>query len=408
MKEISIKCEGAGYLDLDDIKPFQGSLKNLSKENYDKFKKIIIRHGISAPVLVWRNDGHNYTIDGHQRCLVYQGLRSEGYFIPKVPVSFVEAKDKKEAKEKILAMTSQYGQMTEEGLSQFAIDAEIDFAFITEHVRFPEVDLSRDMDGSQGTEGLTDEDKVPEVVESIAKLGDIFQLGNHRLMCADSTKLENVEKLLNGEKANIVFTDPPYNYTPTNRGSGALGAQASKVGKKIEFISSFEPEEFLNVLLSISSEPFAAYIFCNTELVLNYLKWAKENKFNVNILTWHKTKFIPANSNHHYPDTEYCMFISKRPIFHSGLSPDHYRKYWIENKDGNDLHPTMKPVSIIEKCVELNSNESVLDLFGGSGSTLIACEKTNRKCFMSELDPHYVDVIIKRWEDFTGNKAQKI
>ena len=180
------------------------------------------------------------------------------------------------------------------------------------------------------------------------------------------------------------------------------------MGKKIEFISEFKPAKFLEVLKALSSEPFAAYVFCNTELVAEYLNWASGNKFNFNILTWHKTKFIPANSNHHYPDTEYCIFISKRPIFKSGLSPEHYRKYWIENKDGNDLHPTMKPVSIIQRCVELTSNNSVLDLFLGSGSTLIACEKTNRKCYGSELDPHYCSVIIKRWEIFTGKKAKKI
>lgn len=225
-------------------------------------------------------------------------------------------------------------------------------------------------------------------------------------MCGDGTNIQHVESLMDGSKADMVFTDPPYNYTPTNRGAGSLGAQASKVGKKIEFISSFDPNEFLNVLLSLSVESFSSYIFCNTELVPEYLNWANENNFNFNILTWHKTKFIPANSNHHYPDTEYCIFISKRPIFHSGLSPDHYRKYWIQDKDGNDLHPTMKPISIIEKCIELNSNDSILDLFGGSGSTMIAAQKTNRKCFMMELDPHYCDVILKRWEQYTGKKAE--
>lgn len=251
-----------------------------------------------------------------------------------------------------------------------------------------------------------DPDKVPEVKgKTKTRLGDLYILGNHRLLCGDSTNIQHVGKLMNGEKADMIFTDPPYNYTPTNRGAGALGAQASKVGKKIEFISNFEPQAFLGIISTMTSEPFAAYIFCNTELVRDYLNLAEAEKLNYNILTWHKTRFIPANSNHHYPDTEYCIFISKRPIFKPGLSADHYRKYWIQDKDGNDLHPTMKPVSIIERCVELNSNTSVLDLFGGSGSTLIACEKTNRKCFMMELDPHYCDVIVKRWEDYTGKRA---
>ncbi len=144
MKTIEIKCSATHFIALEDLTIIQGNLKNLSKENYEKLKKVILRHGWSSPIHVWQNDGKNKVLDGTQRVATAKGMKSEGYLIPPLPVTIVEAKDKKEAKEKILAMTSQYGQMTEEGLSQFAIDAEIDFAFITDHVRFPEVDLSRD------------------------------------------------------------------------------------------------------------------------------------------------------------------------------------------------------------------------------------------------------------------------
>ena len=234
-------------------------------------------------------------------------------------------------------------------------------------------------------------------------------------MCGDSTDLATVEKLMDGQNADMVFTDPPYNYTDYDsrghmKGGGCFGEAATKIGKKIKDIDSFEPTEFLKILPTFLGDSFCAYIFCNVPLLRKYLNYADEKKLSYNVLTWHKTSIIPANSGHHFPDTEYCAFISKKPIWNLGLSADHYRKYWIENREENVIHPTMKPVSIIEKGIGVNSKRDgiVADPFLGSGSTLIACEKTNRKCYGMELDPHYCSVIIKRWEQFTGKKAVKL
>jgi DNA modification methylase len=134
-----------------------------------------------------------------------------------------------------------------------------------------------------------------------------------------------------------------------------------------------------------------------------------------NLLMWHKTNTPPMVNNNYFADTEYLLYFHKgKRIWNNGLKPiDKYKKYFVSamgqgKKDaGADLHPTMKPVALISNEIEICSNKGgvVLDCFGGSGSTLIACEQLNRKCYMCELDPHYCDVIIQRWENFTGKKA---
>jgi DNA modification methylase len=152
-----------------------------------------------------------------------------------------------------------------------------------------------------------------------------------------------------------------------------------------------------------------AYVFCNTDLVPDYCLWAKQNNYNFNILTWHKKSFIPATNGHHFPDTEYLIYISKNAVWNNGLQVN-YGKYFVLDNEKHDDHPTIKPLEIIAAEVQISSSRGalVLDLFGGSGSTLIACEQTDRTCFMMELDPKYVDVIIARWEKLTGLTAELV
>ena len=261
-----------------------------------------------------------------------------------------------------------------------------------------------------------DEEHVPSAPSKhrVAK-GDLWYLGEHRLVCGDATVVTDIDKLMRQDRAELVFTDPPYNYDMDGAGGGALGAAASKVAKSISHISKFEPEEFLNVLPGLfnpkdsdkKTVSFCAYIFCNAALVRNYLNWAFDHDYSFNVLTWHKTNFIPSNGGHHFPDTEYCIYIARKPTWNQGLSPDHYRKYWIEDRELSKDHPTVKPQPICQRCIELNSEPGgvVVDLFGGSGSTLIACEKTGRRARMMEISERYCDVICKRWQEFTGGQA---
>ena len=255
-----------------------------------------------------------------------------------------------------------------------------------------------------------EEKELPEIPKNPkTKLGDKYKLGNHYLLCGDANDYKNLEFLLQNQNITMIFTDPPYNYK-TVYGGGAWKKQANKVGKSIEFMSEFNPQLILDTSKKLFNDKYCGYFFCNKDLVPNYLNWAIENNYNFNILSWHKKSYIPMGGTHHFPDTEYCIFISKNPVFNEGLSKEHYQKYWIMDKDNNIDHPTAKPLTIIKLCIELNSkiNNNVLDFFGGSGSTLIAAEMTKRNCYMIELDPKYCDVIIERWENLSGQKAELI
>ena len=250
----------------------------------------------------------------------------------------------------------------------------------------------------------TDVDDVPEDVPAVSKLGDVWLLGGHRLMCGDSTNENNLDHLMNGKKAEMVFTDPPYRYK--KMGESNVFDKAYKTLKKdIEGLTNFDPNTLLSILPNIFAKGINAYIFCNTDLVPDYCIWARKNNFNFNILTWHKTSFIPASNNHHYPDTEYLIYISKSAVFNAGLKIN-YGKYWVLNNEKHKDHPTIKPVEIISNEIQISSNSGglIVDLFGGSGSTLIAAQETNRVAYLMELDPHYVDVICARYQKHTGNQ----
>ena len=253
------------------------------------------------------------------------------------------------------------------------------------------------------------EDEIPEPpVEPKTKLGNIYQLGRHRLMCGDSTDLASVERLMDGAKAELVFTDPPYRYKPMGSG-GVFDVGYTKLKDDLIGLVDFNPEAFLKLLPKMFNQGLNAYIFCNTDLVPDYCNWAKANKYNFNILTWHKTSFIPASNNHHFPDTEYLIYISKQAIFNTGLDIN-YGKYFVLNNEKHTDHPTIKPLEILVTEIKISSNFNsiVLDLFGGSGTTLIACEQTKRQARLMELDPKYCDVIVARWENLTGLKAELI
>ena len=249
------------------------------------------------------------------------------------------------------------------------------------------------------------EDEVPEQVETKCKLGDIWQLGKHRLMCGDSTSITDVEKLMNGVKADMVFTDPPYNMS-NNFDTSTINLK--KLQKRVDDIVNFNPDEIAYLTqLNICS----FYIFTSKNLVPRYFEIFKD--FDFNILVWCKDNPTPLTNYTFLPDVEYLLYFSKKgKIWNNGLDTTIYKKYYNGNKlegrkEAGDVHPTVKPQKIIQDKIQISSsiNGVVLDVFGGSGSTLIACEQLNRKCYTMELDEHYCDVIIQRWENLTGQKA---
>jgi DNA modification methylase len=254
-----------------------------------------------------------------------------------------------------------------------------------------------------------EEDQVPEEVVSRTALGDIWQLGKHKLICGDSTQSNLIEKLLDGKKADLVFTDPPYRM---NLGDGSdqwVGKAAIKVGESIKDIIDFDPKNFLESLPSYFAGKMNAFIFCNKDLVPDYLNWALEKKYAFNILFWKKPNALPLGGQHR-PDLEYIIYVRKGAIWNDALPGVSYSKSLEFSRDLSTKHPTMKPVALITNQLLISSKPGgiVVDPFLGSGSTLIAAEQTRRICYGFELEPKYCDIILQRWENLTGQKAELV
>jgi len=237
MKHIHIKCKGNRYLSYSQLKTFQGNLKEMSKINVEKLKQSILIHGWIAPIFVWNND---YILDGHGRLLVLSLLLQEGYTIGDLPIVDVEAQTKKEAAQILLAINSKYQTITDDGLYEFMNEMEINFKEL-EMFELPDIDMERFGAEFFEKKGLTEDDNIPDVPEKPkTKLGDLYFLGSHRFLCGDATKKEDVERLMDGKKADMVFTDPPYgiNIVSTNKTIG-FGGRLGFVGAGERFLRTF-------------------------------------------------------------------------------------------------------------------------------------------------------------------------
>ena len=381
------------YVDINSIKPYKNNAKLHPKEQIEQIKKSIEQFGMDDPIGVWNDE----IVEGHGRLIACKELGMK-----EVPIIRLDHLTDEERK----AYTLAHNKLTMN--SDFDLDILNDE--LNDILNIDMEDFGFDIDLGIDEEKEIIEDEVPDVPEEPkAKLGDIYQLGNHRLMCGDSANEEDVAKLMNGVKADMVFTDPPYNIETKGGCKGEIGKALKKQGKDIEFISNFNPNEFLKILpITFENNKLNAYIFCNKELLPTYLNWAVENKYSYNVLVWKKPNAIPIGDSHR-PDIEYLLLFRKNAIWNNGLDNVNYSRC-LEFSRETGLHPTMKPIKLITNEMQISSNKNsiVFDFFGGSGSTLIACEQLNRKCYMMELDPHYIDVIIQRWENFTGKKAIKL
>ena len=260
---------------------------------------------------------------------------------------------------------------------------------------FDESDLAELIGEPEKIEGLTDPDDVPEVPEEpITKEGDLYILGKHRLLCGDSTNIQHVEKLMDGNKADMVFTDPPYNIDYKG-----LSNQFKKIAN-----DKMADSDFVDFLSSSLVAADVMYVCCSWQ----FSHLFKEALTNIGrkpkaMIVWNKVN--PAqNLDLYFKQHEIIYYYG--PF---GGQATVRGDIWEVKRQRNTIHPTMKPVELIEMALsDHRSLKKIYDSFGGSGSTLIAAERLKREAYLMELDPKYCDVIVKRWEDFTGNKAKRV
>lgn len=405
-KTISIKCKTENTLEIAEMTEMQGGLKARSDVDYDKIKLSIIKYGFSFPFFIWKSGKTNYLLDGHGRFGTLCKMQKDGYIIPPLPVVYVDCKNKVEAKEKLLRLNSQYGKMTVESVLEFVGN---DFELNTDEIALPDTILSfEDTTEPQETEG---DDEVPEVEENepaVSQPGEMYELGNSILMCGDSTNEEDVARLMNGVKADLCVTDPPYNVDYEGKTKEKLKIENDKKDK--ESFRKFLIQAFTRIKENIK-EGASFYIWYASSEVYNFQGACDDVGLQVRQeIIWNKNSMVLSRQDYQWKH-EPCLYGWKEGAGHSWFS-DRKQTTVIDCKrpTASRLHPTMKPVELFEYLIK-NSSKSedvVLDLFGGSGTTLIACEKLNRKARLMELDPRYVDVIRRRYTKWAKENGRPL
>jgi DNA modification methylase len=375
-------------VEISKLIPYENNAKVHPEEQVQQIANSIKEFGFINPVLI---DSDYGIIAGHGRVL---GATKLG--MTEVPCLFVEDLTDEQKRAYIIADN----KLTE--------NAEWDFEILrSELTALDDLDFDISLTGFT-LDDIKVEELEPEVTEDDyevevpeepkAKLGDIYQLGNHRLMCGDSTSIDDVEKLMNGNKSNMVFTDPPYGYN----------YQSNMRTKTEKFDVLMNDDKILDFMTPLKIVNDGFVFVCTTWKVLD--KWIplfNEYYDLSNMIIWNKGGGGIGDLKHTF-STDYEIILCSNN--EKEITGKRIGSVWSIGKDNaNDyIHATQKPVELSATAIKnvTKENDNVLDLFGGSGSTLIACEQLNRNCYMMELDPKYVDVIINRWEQYTGKKAE--
>lgn len=380
---------------INDLKSYEKNPRKFTKKGLADLKESIKNCGDANIITI---NADNTVLGGHARLKVMKQLGFKEVDV-KVPDELLNEQQVKEIVVRLNANNAGDWDI-----------AKLNTFFDKDYLK----DWGLDIDlGLNLNKNEVQEVEVPEKPKARCKQGQVWKLGKHRLMCGDSTSITDVEKLMNGEKANMVFTDPPYlmGFEGNVHADGSKSFNAKHGAIKNDKMSRENGDSFiLNIFKNIKLFSKGAYYVCFYRLGLDYIFRAldKLNNPYKALIIWNKGNHTLSNSDYmsKYEPIVYGWFNEHN--FYGDRS--NFDIWDVERTKKNDLHPTMKPIKLIEKAVlnSSKSNEIVLDLFGGSGSTLIACEQLNRKCFMMELDEHYCDIIIERWEKLTGLTATVI
>lgn len=387
------------YLPISELKPYENNARKHAEADVEAIKKSIEEFGFNDPIGIW----HDTIVEGHGRLLAAQEIG-----MGEVPVIRLDHMTDEERRAYALAhnKTAELSDWDFEML-----DTELEDIFDIDMSQFG-FDISADDEPIEIIE-----DEVPEIAPPMVKLGDIWKLGEHRLICGDSTDVAVIDRLMDGVKADMVFTDPPYGMNLDTDFSKMHSEnnhdfQASKKPSKGGKYDSGKVDEFHPEMINAVFKTGAEEIFL---WGADYYAELLPNKNSGSWIVWDKR----MNDTDDLQDGGNAMDLGYGSCFELCWSKKRHKRdiarvkwsglFGMEKDDTQKrVHPTQKPIKLAGWFLDRYSKEGqvIIDLFGGSGSTLIACEQLNRKCYMCELDPKYCDVIIQRWENFTGEKAK--
>lgn len=417
-----LKTEAINWRELKFVQT--DNFKELQPEDRHKLKASIVSNNFTQPFYVWQdNTSVLWCLDGKHRTLLLEELIAEGVNVPyQLPATFIECENKKEAARLVLLFSSQYARVTQEGFHEFITLNDLNYEDLKEQIDLPdfnELRYEQKFDIAGINIPSPEDDVIEEVpIDVIVKLGDLFQLGRHRLICGSFEDKKAVKKLLNGEKARIIFTDPPYNLAAndfSNKGKTKHKDFAMAGGE----MSDIQFMEFIRTIMKISCEHSINgsihYICMDWRHLWHMTEPAQEVYGSVipkQLVVWNKSNM--ANGSFYRAKHE-LVFIFKngedKHLSHIDLMDRIRTNVWdyptassFSNPDRKELenHPTPKPVQMVADAMLDTTNESdiVIDWFMGSGTSIIAAEKTKRICYGTEIEPGYVQSIIKRYIKF--------
>jgi len=449
-KAVRITCKAAGEIAIEDVRGLQGNLKKIDRKNLEKLKNRILKHGFNVPFAIWKHGKEHTLLDGHQRTRALLELQAQGYEVPALPFALIDAENEQDARDKLLGISSQYGEFTMEGLREFTIGMDVD-----PDLRLPSGEIR--LEGMKATEDGADDD-VPDASPRIAKAGDLWELGPHRLLIGDATSKTDVAKLMGDVMAQLCFTDPPYGVDYNGADGGVLndekkGAELEKgllaPAFKLAAKHSVEDAAFYIWHASTTRGAFERAMVAAGLEEKQYILWVKPAPVMGRAdYHWQHEPCFYCGKHGHSPrwagdrtqstvwnvaqrtdgagfiaiangvtllgDDGSHMYVQRDPP--KGKKPRSIRVCMNEvvalsSLEGTDvwevqpdskkdyIHPNQKPVELSMRAIVNNTEpgEVVLDLFTGSGSTLIGCQRTGRAFRGTELDPKWADLVIKRW-----------
>lgn len=379
------------WMDPKELIPYPKNAKQHDKAQVKNIANSIRRFGWQQEAVVTQD---NVLVIGHGRRLAAMMLKCE------MPVKIIDQKAEELTDEDIREL-----RIADNKTNESPWDVDL-LAEDLEGLDFDGFDFDFDLPEDEDPVVITEDDydkPLPE--EPKSKLGDIYQLGRHRLMCVDSTDVNQVEKLLDGALADLLVTDPPYNVDYQGGTSDQLKIQNDSMsdGAFREFL-----QEAFFCANSVMKPGAAFYIWHADSEGYNFRTACKEVGWTVRqCLIWNKNSLVMGRQDYQWKH-EPCLYGWKDGAGHTWNS-DRKQTTVIDfdRPKRNDIHPTMKPIGLFDYLIRNSSKagELVLDTFGGSGTCIMACEQDGRRCYTMELDPRYVDAIIDRWETFTGEKA---